>query len=199
MRERDNMCNYIDIPLQHVNSRILKSMRRGVNATQTQQIIDRFRTELPDAAIRTSFIVGYPGETQEEMEELLNFISHNRFDRVGVFTYSHEEDTHAFQLPDDVPEDEKNERAANLMKLQEQIAFELNQKLEGKSLEVIIDRLEGDYWIGRTQYDSPEVDNEVLVDMNTHPNLKPGELYRMTIDSVDQFDLFATPISDDPI
>lgn len=199
MRERDNICNYIDIPLQHVNSRILKSMRRGVNATQTQQLIDRFRTELPDAAIRTSFIVGYPGETQEEMEELLNFISHNRFDRVGVFTYSHEEDTHAFQLPDDVPEDEKNERAANLMKLQEQIAFELNQKLEGKSLEVIIDRLEGDYWIGRTQYDSPEVDNEVLVDMNTHPNLKPGELYRMTIDSVDQFDLFATPISDDPI
>lgn len=195
MRQRHNVCNYIDIPLQHINTRILQSMHRGMTSGQTQLLIDRFRAELPDAAIRTSFIVGYPGETEEEFEELLSFISHNRFDRVGVFTYSHEEGTNAFALPDDIPEELKHERAARLMEVQEQISLELNQKMEGHTFLTLIDRKEGDYWIGRTQYDSPEVDNEVLIDQK-YKFLKPGEFYSVRIDRVEQFDLFGTPVKE---
>ncbi len=193
MRERENICNYIDIPLQHVNSRILKSMQRGLTASETQQLIDRFRAELPDAAIRTSFIVGYPGETEDEFEELIAFIQHNRFDRVGVFTYSHEEDTSAFALTDDIPEEIKQERAARLMEVQEQISLGLNEKLTGCTFTVLVDRAEGDFWIARTQYDSPEVDNEVLIDRK-YMFIKPGQFYKVKIDWVDQFDLFGTPV-----
>lgn len=193
MRERENVCNYIDIPLQHINSRILKSMRRGVTAGETQQLIDRFRAELPDAAIRTSFITGYPGETEEEFEELLTFIRRNRFDRVGVFTYSHEEDTHAFGLADDIPDELKQDRAARLMEVQEQISLELNEKMEGCQFNVLVDRQEGDFWVARTQYDSPEVDNEVLIDRK-YTFVKQGEFYPVRIDRVEQFDLFGTPV-----
>lgn len=193
MRDRKNICNYIDIPLQHINTRILKSMRRGVTATETQRLIDRFRRELPDAAIRTSFIVGYPGETDEEFEELIEFIRLNRFDRVGVFTYSHEEETNAFELTDDIPEEIKQERAARLMEVQEQIALEINEKLLQCQFTVLVDRIEGDFAIARTQYDSPEVDNEVLIDRK-YKFVKPGEFYQVRIDRVEQFDLFGTPL-----
>lgn len=193
MRERENICNYIDIPLQHVNSRILKSMQRGLTSPETQQLIDRFREELPDAVIRTSFIVGYPGETEDEFEELIAFIKHNRFDRVGVFTYSHEEGTNAYTLVDDIPEEIKQERAGRLMEVQEQLSLEINEQLTGCQFKVLVDHAEGDFWIARTQYDSPEVDNEVLIDRK-YKFIKPGQFYQVRIDRVEQFDLFGTPV-----
>lgn len=190
--ERENICNYIDIPLQHVNSRILKSMHRGIDKKGTVDLIHKFRHYLPDAAIRTSFIVGYPNETEEEYMELLDFVKEMRFDRVGVFTYSPEENTPAFKLKDNVPEQVKQQRAAEIMQIQENISFELNQEKVGKTLDVLIDREEGEYYVGRTAYDSPEVDNEVLI--KKEYKLQAGAFYKAKVISADSFDLYASVV-----
>ncbi len=192
MAQRDDVCNYIDIPLQHINNRILKSMKRGVTSDDTRKLIQNFRDKLPGAAIRTAFIVGYPGETQTEFQELIEFIKEVKFDRVGVFTYSHEEDTDAFNHNDDVSLDEKQERADELMYFQQGIAESLNMAKVEHSYEVVIDRLEGDYYIGRTQFDSPDIDNEVLIEAVS--NLKIGEFYKVKITKTDVFDLYGTII-----
>jgi ribosomal protein S12 methylthiotransferase len=187
---RTDICNYLDIPLQHISDRILKSMRRGVDKAATYKLMESFREKLPNAALRAAFIVGYPGETQKEFEELKAFIRETRFDRVGVFTYSHEEDTHAFGLEDDVPQEVKQERAAEIMEMQQNISLELNQLKIGKLFNVLIDRLEGDYFIGRTEFDSPEIDNEVLVQGSE--KLKVGGYYSVKITEADSFDLYGT-------
>lgn len=187
-----DVCNYIDIPLQHISDRILKSMRRGVSGQETRELIAGFRKTIPAAAIRTAFIVGYPGETEEEYRELVEFIRETRFDRVGVFTYSHEEDTHAFGLADDIPEEVKQERAAEIMELQQEISRELNEQKIGKEFLVLIDRLEGDYYVGRSEYDSPEIDNEVLI--NSSFKLKIGDFCNVKIFEADSFDLYGSII-----
>ncbi|MBQ3787209.1 MAG: 30S ribosomal protein S12 methylthiotransferase RimO [Bacteroidales bacterium] len=168
-----NICNYIDIPLQHINSRILSSMQRGIDREGTLRLIDTFRQKLPDVAIRTTLIVGYPGETQEEFEELKEFVRQARFDRMGCFAYSPEEGTAAYSLPDDVPQQEKERRVSELMAIQEQISLEKNQQRIGQTLRVIVDGHYDNYLVGRTQYDSPEVDDEVLIDTQT---IKPSSL-----------------------
>ena len=168
-----NICNYIDIPLQHINSRILSSMQRGIDREGTLRLIDTFRQKLPDVAIRTTLIVGYPGETQEEFEELKEFVRQARFDRMGCFAYSPEEGTAAYSLPDDVPQQEKERRVSELMAIQEQISLEKNQTRIGQTLRVIVDGHYENYLVGRTQYDSPEVDDEVLIDTQT---IKPSSL-----------------------
>ncbi len=168
-----NICNYIDIPLQHINSRILSSMQRGIDREGTLRLIDTFRQKLPDVAIRTTLIVGYPGETQEEFEELKDFVRQARFDRMGCFAYSPEEGTAAYSLPDDVPQQEKERRVSELMAIQEQISLEKNQTRIGQTLRVIVDGHYENYLVGRTQYDSPEVDDEVLIDTQT---IKPSSL-----------------------
>jgi len=190
MASRPDICKYIDIPLQHINDRILKSMRRGVDKEGTYKLMEKFRQRLPNAAVRAAFIVGYPGETDEEFEELKEFITKTKFDRVGVFTYSHEEDTHAFSLTDDIPIDVKHSRAAQIMEIQQGVSLELNQQKIGKTVHVLIDRVEGDYYIGRTEFDSPEVDNEVLIKCTT--KLKIGEFYLAIVTEADAFDLYAT-------
>ena len=163
IRRHKNICNYIDIPLQHINTRILTSMQRGIDREGTLKLLEHFRRELPDVSIRTTLIVGYPGETREEFEELKEFVRTARFDRMGCFAYSPEEGTAAYRLADDVPQEEKEQRVAELMNLQEQISYEKNQARVGNTYEVLVDRAEGDYLVGRTQYDSPEVDDEVLI------------------------------------
>ncbi len=188
MSSRTDVCNYIDIPLQHISDRILKSMRRGVDKAGTYELMAKFRQQMPESVVRAAFIVGYPGETEEEFEELKTFIRDTKFDRVGVFTYSHEEDTFAFGLDDDIPTEVKQNRAAEIMEIQQGISFELNQLKIGKSFKVLIDRVEGDYFIGRTEFDSPEVDNEVLI--NTSSKLKIGRFYTAKITQADAFDLY---------
>jgi ribosomal protein S12 methylthiotransferase len=190
MGERDNICNYIDIPLQHISDKLLKSMRRGVNGADTRKLITDMRMRLPQAAIRTAFIVGYPGETENEFKELKQFVQETKFERMGVFTYSHEEDTHAFDLKDTIPEKVKNERAAELMAMQQEISANLNFVKIGQKLKVLVDRKEGNYYIGRTEFDSPEVDNEVLIAENG--NLEPGAFYEVLITGADDFDLYGT-------
>lgn len=189
MASRPDVCNYIDIPLQHISDRILKSMRRGVDKSGTQALMAKFRSQIPSAVVRAAFIVGYPGESEDEFEELKAFIRDTRFDRVGVFTYSHEEDTFAFGLQDDVPAEVKQSRAAEIMEIQQGISLELNQLKVGKVFAVLIDRLEGDYYVGRTEFDSPEVDNEVLIKSTS--KLKIGEFYIAKITDADAFDLYA--------
>lgn len=189
---RPDVCNYIDIPLQHINTRILASMRRGVNSEETIGLIGKFRESLPGAAIRTAFIVGYPGETEQEFSELKAFIAEQKFDRVGVFTYSHEEDTRAFKLADNIPDEVKQQRAAEIMELQQEISLNKNNLKVGKTFNVLIDRKEGEYFIGRTEYDSPEVDNEVLI--KVAKNLKIGEFYRVKIEQAEEFDLYGSVI-----
>jgi len=188
-----DVCNYIDIPLQHINSRILKSMRRGVSAAETRELIRMFREKLPDVSIRTAFIVGYPGETEEEFQELVDFVEESQFDRVGVFTYSHEEDTHAYDLSDSIPEEVKQQRASRLMEVQETISAGLNQEKIGRQMEVLIDRKEGTFFVGRTEFDSPEIDNEVLIKSATE--LKIGEFCTVEITEANAFDLYGTRIA----
>ncbi len=192
MASRPDVCNYIDIPLQHISDRILKSMRRGVDKAGTYELMAKFRQKLPGAVVRAAFIVGYPGETEEEFEELKTFIRATKFDRVGIFTYSHEEDTHAFNLVDDIQPEVKQSRAAEIMEMQQGISLELNKLKIGKTLKVLIDRVEGDYFVGRTEFDSPEVDNEVLLKSakNNASKLKIGEFYPVKITEADAFDLY---------
>ena len=189
IRERPNICKYIDIPLQHINSRILKSMRRGINKTETLRLIDTIRSRVPGIAVRTTLIAGYPGETEEEFRELMEFVRQSRFERMGVFAYSHEEDTAAFRLKDSVTEKEKQKRVAELMEIQQSISLELNMDKIGKVIKVIIDREEGDYFIGRSESDSPEIDNEILVPAKDI-RLETGRFYDIRIKGAESFDLF---------
>ncbi len=194
MRERDNICNYIDIPLQHISDSVLKSMRRGTTKAKTTALINKFRAEVPNLAIRTTLIVGYPGETEEDFEEMLQWVIESRFDRLGAFTYSHEENTHAYNLVDDVPQKVKEARAEKIMDVQSAISFELNQMKVGKEFKVLIDRVEGEYFIGRTEFDSPEVDNEVLISKKDH-FVRVGDFVQVKVKAADHFDLYADPIS----
>lgn len=189
MRENPKVCNYLDIPLQHINTRILKSMNRGLDADTTISLIERIKREVPDVVLRTTLIVGYPGETEAEFQQLVDFVQTHRFDRLGVFTYSAEEGTPAFTLTDDVSEELKQERADQLMMLQQQISLELNEKKVGHHFPVIIDREEGGYFVGRTQYDSPEIDNEVLIEKDDM-ELQMGCIYPVVIHKADFFDLY---------
>jgi ribosomal protein S12 methylthiotransferase len=193
MRDESKICNYIDIPLQHINSELLKSMRRGHNRAQLEQLLSDFRTFVPDVAIRTTLIVGYPEETREQFEELKQWVAKSRFDRLGVFAYSHEENTHAATLTDDVPEEEKQKRVAEIMELQAGISFELNQARVGKVYKCIFDSEEGGYYIGRTQYDSPDVDNEVLVSVEDN-FINLGHFINVKISDATDFDLIGEVI-----
>ncbi|MGY6648269.1 30S ribosomal protein S12 methylthiotransferase RimO [Wenyingzhuangia sp. IMCC45574] len=192
MKSEPKVCNYLDIPLQHINTEILKSMRRGTTYEKTNKLLREFRASVPEMAIRTTLIVGYPGETEEIFEELKAWVQEMRFERLGVFAYSHEEDTHAATLEDDVPEHIKEERVAAIMEIQAQISWELNQQKVGQTFKCIFDRKEGAYFIGRTEYDSPDVDNEVLVDAKEH-YIKMGEFINIEIHEAGDFDLYGTP------
>jgi ribosomal protein S12 methylthiotransferase len=188
MAAEPKICKYLDIPLQHISDRILKSMHRNHDAAQTRQLITKIREQIPGIALRTTMIVGYPGETESEFEELKKFINEVKFDRLGVFTYSPEENTAAFGLPDDISDEIKQQRANELMEIQEQISMDLNQKRVGEKLKVIIDRQEGGFWVGRSQFDSPEVDNEILIPETNQ--LVPGDFYSVKITRAEAFDLF---------
>ena len=194
MNEEPKVCNYIDIPLQHISTKLLKSMRRGTTYEKTNALLKTFREKVPQMAIRTTLIVGYPGETQEDFELLRDWVKEMRFERLGCFTYSHEENTHAYNLEDDVPEEVKMERANEIMALQSQISWELNQEKIGKEYRIVIDRKEGNYFVGRTEFDSPDVDNEVLIDATQH-YLKTGEYTWVKITDAEDFDLYAEPVS----
>lgn len=193
MRERENICNYLDMPLQHISDNMLKSMRRGITKQKTIELVNTIRDKVPGIALRTTLIAGYPGETEQDFEEMLAWVEQTKFDRLGIFTYSHEENTHAFTLKDDVSEKVKQARAQRVMDLQQGISFELNQQKVGKVFKVLIDRKEGNYFIGRTEFDSPEVDNEVLVDARKH-FLRVGDFAKIKINSAEEFDLYGEPI-----
>jgi len=191
MRERSNICKYIDIPLQHATDNMLKIMRRGITAKRTQEVIDSIREKVPGIAIRTTLIAGHPGETEADFEELCRFVEKNRFDRLGIFTYSHEEGTHAGTLTDDVPQEVKEERAAIVMDIQQGISAELNKQKIGKTFKVLFDRKDSGFWVGRTEFDSPEVDNEVLVDAKSN-FVRIGDFANVKIHQAEDFDLYGT-------
>ena len=184
------ICNYIDIPLQHISNKILKSMKRGASMEKINDLLQMFRDKVPEIAIRTTLIVGYPGETNEDYELLKEWVKNTKFDRLGCFTYSHEENTSAYKLTDDVPQKIKNDRLNEIMEIQSQISWELNQKKIGKKFKVLIDRKRGNYYVGRTQYDSPDVDNEVLIQADTN-FLRVGEFVDVKIIEASDFDLYA--------
>ena len=192
MRDEPKVCNYLDIPLQHINSELLKSMRRGTSSEKTIDLIEKFRERVPEMAIRTTLIAGYPGETEAQFEELKEFVRKTRFERMGCFAYSHEENTHAYLLQDDVPEEIKEQRVSELMEIQGQISFDLNQEKVGKTFKCIFDRKEGDYFIGRTEFDSPDVDNNVIVDATKH-YLQVGQFIDIKITEATDFDLYGSP------
>ena len=192
MKKEPKICNYIDIPLQHIADPILKSMRRGTTKAKTTKLLKDFRAAVPEMAIRTTLIVGYPGETEEDFQTLKDWVTEMRFERLGCFTYSHEENTHAFSLEDDVAEEVKQQRANEIMEVQSQISWELNQEKIGKTFKCIIDRKEGNYFVGRTEFDSPDVDNEVLIEATKH-YLKIGEFADITITDASDFDLYGEP------
>jgi ribosomal protein S12 methylthiotransferase len=193
MRDEDKICNYLDIPLQHIADPILKSMRRGTTEAKTTALLQKFREEVPGIVLRTSMIVGYPGETEEDFETLKRWVKTMRFERLGCFTYSHEENTHAHQLEDDVPEEVKQQRSNAIMEIQSQISWEHNQSCVGKTFRCLIDRKEGNHYIGRTFMDSPDVDNEVLIDATKH-YLKHGEFIQVLVTEASDYDLIGTPV-----
>jgi ribosomal protein S12 methylthiotransferase len=193
IRNNDKVCNYIDIPLQHINDEILKSMKRGTSHQKTNDLLKAFRKKVPNMAIRTSLIVGYPGETEERFQELKQWVQDTKFDRLGVFTYSHEENTSAYVLEDDVPDEVKKARQEEIMDLQTHISWGLNQKKIGKTFKVLFDRKEGDYFIGRTEFDSPDVDNEVLVKAND-TYIRMGDFANIKIEKTDHFDLYGVVV-----
>ena len=192
MKREPKICNYIDIPLQHISDSVLKSMRRGTTYEKTTNLLKEFRKAVPEMAIRTTLIVGYPGETEEDFQILKNWVQEMRFERLGCFTYSHEENTHAYNLVDDVPEEVKQERSLEIMEIQAQISWDLNQEKIGQTFKCVIDRKEGQYFVGRTEFDSPDVDNEVLVDASKF-YLKTGEFVDLKIVDATEFDLYAEP------
>ena len=192
IRDEPKVCQYIDMPLQHISDNILKSMRRGTTFAKTNALLNTCKERVPNMAIRTTLIVGYPGETQEDFELLKQWVSDTRFDRLGCFTYSHEESTHAYQLVDDVPAVIKQQRANEIMAIQSQISWENNQQMIGKTLRCLVDRKEGSYYIGRSEYDSPDVDNEIRIDAKEH-YLRLGDFVDVTIEQAEDFDLYASP------
>ena len=187
MRERDNICKYIDIPLQHASNNMLKAMHRNITREEMTELIIEIRKRVPGIAIRTTLIAGFPGETLEDVEELKAFLQLHKFDRVGIFTYSHEENTSAYDLVDDVPAAEKQRRAEEIMEVQQEISLAINQAKEGQTLKVIIDKKEAGRWLGRTQFDSVEVDNEVVI--NTTKRLKSGDMVMVKITKAYDYDL----------
>lgn len=193
MKEEPKICNYLDIPLQHISDPILASMKRGTTQEKTTKLLKKFREAMPEMAIRTTVIVGYPGETRADFEALKSFVKEMRFDRLGCFTYSHEENTTAYELKDDVPEEVKLARANEIMEIQSQISWELNQEKIGKTFRCLIDRKEGNYFVGRTEYDSPDVDNEVLIDAKKH-YVKIGDFVEVKIIDATDYDLYGKPI-----
>ena len=193
MKEEPKICNYLDIPLQHISDPILASMKRGTTQEKTTKLLKKFREAIPEMAIRTTLIVGYPGETQADFEALKSFVKEMRFDRLGCFTYSHEENTTAYELEDDVPEEVKLARANEIMEIQSQISWELNQEKVGKTFRCLIDRKEGNYFVGRTEYDSPDVDNEVLIDAKKH-YVKTGDFVEVKIIDATDYDLYGEPV-----
>jgi len=195
MNREPKVCNYLDIPLQHISDSILKSMRRGTTQAKTTKLLKEFRQAVPDMTIRTTLIVGYPGETEEDYQTLKQWVKDMRFERLGCFTYSHEENTHAYNLEDDVPQEVKQNRANEIMEIQSQISWELNQAKIGQTLKVIIDRKEGNYFVGRTEYDSPDVDNEVLIDASK-TYLKTGEYTTVNIIEAEDFDLYGEVVAE---
>lgn len=194
MRDNPKICHYIDLPLQHVSTPILKAMRRGVDHEQTVEFVKKVRSYVPDIAFRSTFIVGFPGETEEQFEELLDFIKEMRFERAGVFAYSAEEGTPAYELDDDVPEEVKQARVSKFMDVQQDISLEINSKRLGRTEKVLIDRTEGGYYVGRTQYDSPEVDDEVLISMKDN-KLEIGSFVNVKITQADYFDCYGEVIT----
>ena len=189
MNERSNICNYLDMPLQHISDSMLSSMRRGITRQKTIDLVNSIRNKVPDIALRTTLICGYPGETERDFEEMKEWVSESRFDRLGCFTYSHEEKTHAHLLNDDVPEEVKQQRVEDIMNIQQEISFNINQDKVGKVFKVLIDKKEGNYLIGRTEFDSPEVDNEVLIDARIS-YATPGTFVQVKIDRAEDFDLY---------
>jgi ribosomal protein S12 methylthiotransferase len=193
IRDNPKICNYLDIPLQHISEPLLRSMNRGVTREKTLHLLKTLREKNPDIAIRTTLIVGYPYETEEHFEELKAFVREQKFDRLGVFTYSPEEKTSAFYLHDAVPEEIKQQRMEEIMAIQQEISLDKNQEKVGKEFKVLIDRIEGDYYIGRTEYDSPEVDNEILIE-SSNP-LQIGNFYKILVNRADFFDLYGTVLN----
>ena len=189
--ESPKVCHYLDMPLQHATTRMLKLMRRGITREKTDALVSKIREKIPGIAIRTTLISGFPGETLEDHQEMVEWVQEQRFERLGVFTYSHEENTHAYLLEDDVPAEEKRRRADEIMEVQSHISYEANQKLVGKELRVLIDRKEGDEYVGRTEFDSPEVDNEVRI-FSPENYVRVGDFIDVTIDSADFYDLFGS-------
>lgn len=194
MQSKSNICKYIDIPLQHTSDNMLKAMRRGITSARTQEVVDKIREKVPEIAIRTTLIAGHPGETEKDFEDLCKFVEYNRFDRLGIFTYSHEEGTHSGTMIDDVPQEEKERRAAVVMDIQQRISSEHNQKKVGKTFKVLFDRKDSGYYVGRTEYDSPEVDNEVLVDAKNN-YIRIGDFAQVKITSAEDFDLYGSVLS----
>lgn len=189
IKNTQKICRYLDIPFQHISDNVLKMMKRGNSKSQTYELIDKLRTNIPGIALRTTLLVGHPGETENDFNELVDFVREIRFDRLGVFPYSHEENAYAFKnYKDEIPDEVKQERLEVIMQLQQQISLEINQLKIGKEFKVIIDRKEGDYWIGRTEYDSPEVDGEVLIPETA--KLKPGHFCQVKIKDANEFDLY---------
>ncbi|MDJ1472989.1 30S ribosomal protein S12 methylthiotransferase RimO [Cytophagaceae bacterium YF14B1] len=190
MAERDNICKYLDMPLQHGSNKVLKSMRRGITREKTEELIQQIRSKVPGIALRTTLISGHPGETEEDFEEMYRFVEEMRFDRLGVFNYSHEENTHSYTMEDDVPEDIKQERTDAIMELQQGISYDLNQAKIGHTYKVLFDRKENGYFIGRTEHDSPEVDNEVLVEATSDTYIRQGDFATVIITDATEFDLY---------
>ena len=190
MKERDNVCNYLDMPLQHGSSKMLKAMKRGITREKTEDLIAKIRDKVPNVALRTTLISGFPGETEADFQEMYDWVEKSRFERLGIFTYSHEENTSAYALTDDVPAELKQERADIIMDLQAGISHELNQAKIGQTFKVLFDKAEGEYFIGRTEFDSPEVDNEVLVKINESNHVRIGDFANVKIESADHYDLY---------
>lgn len=191
MREKSNICKYLDMPLQHVSDNMLKVMRRGITRRRTIELVEKLKNEIPGLALRTTMLVGHPGETEKDFRELVDFIKQGYFERLGVFTYSHEENTHAHTMADDVPQELKEDRAAEIMEIQQEISLRKNEALLGRTLKVLFDRVEGNFFVGRTEYDSPEVDNEVMVDKRTD-FVRVGDFANIRIERAEEFDLFGT-------
>ncbi len=192
----DHVCNYLDMPLQHASNNILQAMNRQITKEETITLINNIRAQIPDIGLRTTMLVGFPGETEEDVDELAEFVEKMQFDRLGVFTYSHEEGTSGFLLKDDISAEEKSERAARIMEVQQQISFDKNQQKVGKEFKVLIDRMESNNFIGRTEFDSPEVDNEVLIDASQF-YLRVGDFAQIKILRAEEFDLFGEPVLND--
>lgn len=195
MKQEKKICNYLDIPLQHGSTKVLKAMRRGTTREKTTQLIHDIRSIIPNIAIRTTLIAGYPGESEEDFQEMYDWVEEMKFERLGIFTYSHEENTHAYKFDDDVPSKIKKERADSIMELQSGISYELNQKKVGKKYRVLIDRAEDNFFIGRSEFDSPEVDNEVLIEKNSNTYCRIGDYVDVKILKADHFDLYAELIN----